>query len=33
MAVRDSKDPGDGPILRLGPDAWGRFMSSLSSLG
>ncbi|MGC9376358.1 DUF397 domain-containing protein [Streptomyces sp. MH13] len=29
VAVRDSKDSGDGPILRLGPEAWGRFTASL----
>ncbi|MGC9499072.1 DUF397 domain-containing protein [Streptomyces sp. WG7] len=29
VAVRDSKESGDGPILRLGPEAWGRFTASL----
>ncbi|WP_217169913.1 DUF397 domain-containing protein [Streptomyces sp. AC512_CC834] len=25
VAVRDSKNSGDGPILRLAPQAWARF--------
>ncbi|MFK0116842.1 DUF397 domain-containing protein [Streptomyces sp. NPDC090994] len=29
VAVRDSKDRGDGPIVRLGAPAWGRFAGSL----
>ncbi|CAL9570146.1 hypothetical protein SUDANB145_04807 [Streptomyces sp. enrichment culture] len=29
VAVRDSKDPDDGPILRLGPEAWGCFTTAL----
>ncbi|MDG9721453.1 DUF397 domain-containing protein [Streptomyces sp. DH41] len=30
VAVRDSKDPGDGPILRLGREAWAEFTAALS---
>ncbi|MFE2434519.1 DUF397 domain-containing protein [Streptomyces sp. NPDC059409] len=29
VAVRDSKDPVDGPILRLTPRAWARFVEEL----
>ncbi|MGX1030514.1 hypothetical protein RKD37_005919 [Streptomyces ambofaciens] len=29
VAVRDSKDPVDGPILRLTPRAWARFAEEL----
>ncbi|WP_399885065.1 DUF397 domain-containing protein [Streptomyces sp. BBFR51] len=28
VAVRDSKDAADGPILRLAPHAWARFAGS-----
>ncbi|MFB7651252.1 MULTISPECIES: DUF397 domain-containing protein [unclassified Streptomyces] len=30
VAVRDSKNPGDGPILRLTPEAWTEFTASLN---
>ncbi|MFD4261805.1 DUF397 domain-containing protein [Streptomyces sp. NPDC058534] len=30
VAVRDSKDSGDGPILRLTPEAWTEFTASLN---
>ncbi|MDT0612783.1 DUF397 domain-containing protein [Streptomyces lancefieldiae] len=29
VVVRDSKGPGGGPILRLAPQAWAAFVSSL----
>ncbi|MEU4979258.1 DUF397 domain-containing protein [Streptomyces sp. NPDC021969] len=29
VAVRDSKDAADGPILRLAPQAWARFAAEL----
>ncbi|MET9354685.1 DUF397 domain-containing protein [Streptomyces sp. NPDC006617] len=29
VAVRDSKDAADGPILRLAPQAWARFAGEL----
>ncbi|MFC8311342.1 DUF397 domain-containing protein [Streptomyces olivaceus] len=29
VAVRDSKAPVDGPVLRLAPHAWARFASCL----
>ncbi|MFH9570237.1 DUF397 domain-containing protein [Streptomyces sp. NPDC017230] len=29
VAVRDSKNPGGGPIVRLGREAWGKFTASL----
>ncbi|MGW7335026.1 DUF397 domain-containing protein [Streptomyces sp. NPDC054808] len=29
VAVRDSKDAADGPILRLAPQAWARFTGEL----
>ncbi|MFA3872425.1 DUF397 domain-containing protein [Streptomyces sp. MMCC 100] len=28
VAVRDSKNPADGPILCLAPQAWARFVGS-----
>ncbi|WP_328560513.1 DUF397 domain-containing protein [Streptomyces coelicoflavus] len=31
VAVRDSKDAADGPILRLAPQAWARFAGSWGS--
>ncbi|MFH9040113.1 DUF397 domain-containing protein [Streptomyces sp. NPDC017966] len=32
VAVRDSKNSGDGPILRLAPRAWARFAGALGRL-
>ncbi|MFE4048149.1 DUF397 domain-containing protein [Streptomyces sp. YIM B13518] len=32
VAVRDSKDSADGPILRLAPQAWARFAGELGRL-
>lgn len=32
VAVRDSKDP-DGPVLTLGPQAWGAFLGRLKARG
>ncbi|MDI6517334.1 DUF397 domain-containing protein [Streptomyces coelicoflavus] len=33
VAVRDSKDPIHGPILRLAPQAWVRFAESWDAAG
>ncbi|WP_030858043.1 DUF397 domain-containing protein [Streptomyces sp. NRRL S-37] len=32
VAVRDSKDSADGPIVRLAPQAWARFAGALGRL-
>ncbi len=32
VAVRDTKDNGNGPVLRFSPDAWARFTRELKKL-
>jgi hypothetical protein len=29
ILIRDTKDRGTGPVLRVGPDAWRRFTASV----
>jgi hypothetical protein len=31
VAVRDTKDNGNGPVLRVSPDEWRRFTTSAKS--